>query len=182
MHDYELVILISPQVADEEMSVIIDQVTSFVTDREGSIAFVKPWGRRKMAYHIGDFEEANYVQANFSMDPQHTGELESNLMISEEVIRHLLLRDEHKSREGKPSESKTETKAKVSSKTTAEGSTETADKTDTETTNEENAETPAKTDTETTNEDNDETPAEADTETTNEDNDETPAEGATKAP
>jgi small subunit ribosomal protein S6 len=96
LHDYELVILISPQVADEEMSGIVDQVTGFVTDRDGSLTSVTPWGRRKMAYHIGDFEEANYVQTNFSMDPQYTGELENTLMLSEEIIRHLLLRDEHK--------------------------------------------------------------------------------------
>ncbi len=94
MRDYELVILISPQVADEDVSGIVDRVTGFVTERGGSIAEVKPWGRRRMAYHIGDFEEATYIQTNFSMDASHTRELESTLTISEDVIRHLLLRDE----------------------------------------------------------------------------------------
>ena len=95
MRDYELVILISPQMADEEMSGVVDQVTTFVTERGGSVSQITPWGRRRMAYHIGDFEEANYVQANFAMDPKHTRELESNLTISEEVIRHLLMKVEH---------------------------------------------------------------------------------------
>ena len=94
MRDYELVILISPQVADEDVSGVVDRMTGFVTERGGSIYEVKPWGRRRMAYHIGDFEEATYIQTNFSMDPSHTRELETTLTISEDVIRHLLLKDE----------------------------------------------------------------------------------------
>ena len=95
MRDYELVMLISPQVADDDLSGVTDRVTDFVTEHGGSVSEVTPWGRRRLAYHIGDFEEATYVQANFALDPTLTRELEQNLIISEDVIRHLLMRAEH---------------------------------------------------------------------------------------
>jgi small subunit ribosomal protein S6 len=85
-------LLVSPQIADEDVPAIVDKVTSFVTEHGGSVAEVKPWGRRKMAYHIQDFQEANYVVTNFSMDPKNAVELEASLNISEDLIRHLLTR------------------------------------------------------------------------------------------
>lgn len=92
MNDYELMLLVSPQIADEDVTGVVDKVTTFVTERGGNIAEVKPWGRRRMAYNIKDFQEASYVVANFSMDPKNASELEASLNISEEVIRHLLIR------------------------------------------------------------------------------------------
>ena len=91
LRDYELVMLISPQVADDQVSGVVDRVTGYIKERGGAIAEVKPWGRRRLAYHIKDFQEANYVQANFALDPQNARELESTLGLTEEVIRHLLV-------------------------------------------------------------------------------------------
>ena len=94
MRAYELVMLVSPQIADEDVNGVVDRVSGFITARGGEIGGVKPWGRRKMAYHIDDFQEANYVQTNFTMDPEQVKDLESSLHISEDVIRHLLVREE----------------------------------------------------------------------------------------
>lgn len=91
MHDYELIFLVSPQVGDEAVPAISERVKQFITERGGTTAEIKPWGRRRMAYHIGNFQEANYVQANFSMDPKHARELEESLRLAEDVIRHLLV-------------------------------------------------------------------------------------------
>ena len=91
MHDYELIFLVSPQVADEEAPKVSERIRLFITERGGTIKEIKPWGRRRMAYHIGNFQEANYVQANFTMDPKHARELEQSLHLAEDVIRHLLV-------------------------------------------------------------------------------------------
>ena len=86
--------VVSPQVADEEVAGVVEKVTSFITGHGGSVSGVNPWGRRRLAYHIRDFQEGNYIQANVTLDPQHTRELESTLTISEEIIRPLLVRVE----------------------------------------------------------------------------------------
>ena len=92
MRDYELVLIISPNVAEEDIPKTVDRVTEFVTAHGGTVKGVDHWGRRKLAYHIKRFAEGHYVVAQFEVDPQVTDELESNLRISEEVLRHLLVR------------------------------------------------------------------------------------------
>ena len=52
------------------------------------------WGKKKLAYPIGQFVEGSYVLAHFNLKPASTKELEANLQISEEVLRHLLVKIE----------------------------------------------------------------------------------------
>lgn len=90
--DYELILLVSPQVADEQVGAVTEKFTGFVTNKGGTVTTVNPWGRRRLAYHIKDFQEATYVQANFTLDSKAATELTNQLNISEEVIRYLLTR------------------------------------------------------------------------------------------
>jgi small subunit ribosomal protein S6 len=94
VRDYELVVLISPQVADDEVDGLVDRVKQFVTTRGGEIGKVNRWGRRKLAYYIQDFEEATYVQIDFTSGPEAIVEVESNLKLTEEIIRHLIVKAE----------------------------------------------------------------------------------------
>ena len=92
MRDYELVVIISPEVVDEEIPAAIDKISQFIIERGGAITEVNQWGRRKLAYPIRDFMEGNYVLTQFKMEPSLTAELEASLGISEEILRHLLVR------------------------------------------------------------------------------------------
>lgn len=92
MRDYELVVIISPEVAEEEIPATIEKIHRFIVERDGSITEVNQWGRRKLAYPIKHFVEGNYVLTQFKMEPRLTAELEKNLEISEEILRHLLVR------------------------------------------------------------------------------------------
>jgi small subunit ribosomal protein S6 len=94
LRDYELMVLVSPQVADDDVDAVVQRFTQFIADNGGQMAAVKPWGRRKLAYHIDDYEEASYVQATFSLEPQQAKGLVASLQISEDVIRHLLIKVE----------------------------------------------------------------------------------------
>ncbi len=90
--DYELVLVISPEVAEEEFEAAIDKVSQFVSGKGGSISDVERWGKRRLAYPIRHFVEGSYVLARFKLQPAFGKELEANLRISEEVLRHLLIR------------------------------------------------------------------------------------------
>jgi small subunit ribosomal protein S6 len=92
VRDYELVVIISPEVVDEEIPAAIDKISQFIIERGGAITEVNQWGRRKLAYPIRDFMEGNYVLTQFKMEPGLTAELEASLGISEEILRHLLVR------------------------------------------------------------------------------------------
>ena len=92
MRDYELVAIISPEVAEENIPTAVEKVSRFITERGGSIAEVNQWGKRKLAYPIKDHTEGNYVLFQFKLDAEATAELEANLRISEEILRHLIVR------------------------------------------------------------------------------------------
>lgn len=93
MPRYELVAIISPQVPDEELPDAIDRLLKKPVENQGGVCEdVNVWGRRRMAYPIKRHTEGNYVLTNIQLDPDKTKELEQGLLISEEVLRHLLVR------------------------------------------------------------------------------------------
>lgn len=92
MRDYELVVIINPEVPEEEVPANIDRVSEFITARGGSVSEVNRWGKRKLAYPINHFREGNYVLTKFKLDPRKAAELEANLRISEKILRHLLVK------------------------------------------------------------------------------------------
>jgi small subunit ribosomal protein S6 len=90
--DYELVVIVSPGAEEEGFEAAIESVSRFVTGRGGVVSEVERWGKRRLAYPIKRHSEGNYVLTRFRMSPEHNKELESNLRISEDVIRHLLIK------------------------------------------------------------------------------------------
>ena len=92
MRDYELVLVIDPDIVEEDVPSAIDKVSQFITGRGGTVAGVNRWGRRKLAYPIRRHIEGNYVLTQFRLDPNQIAGLESSLGLAEELIRHLVVR------------------------------------------------------------------------------------------
>ncbi len=92
LQDYELVFILNPEIAEDVLENKINSVSQFITAREGVVTDVQKWGKKKLAYPIKHILEGNYVLAKFQMKPAKAKELEANLRISEEVIRHLLIK------------------------------------------------------------------------------------------
>jgi small subunit ribosomal protein S6 len=96
VHQYELVTILSPQLGEEELPAAVDRINNFIASRGGEVTDVNRWGRRRLAYPIQRFTEGDYVITQLSLDAPRAAELEANLRISEEVIRHLLVRKDQK--------------------------------------------------------------------------------------
>ena len=92
MRDYELVLIISPEVTEEDVPAAIDKVGEFITSRGGEVTATDRWGKRRLAYPIKRFRDGNYVISQLKLEPGMTTELEANLQISESILRHLLVR------------------------------------------------------------------------------------------
>jgi len=93
-NDYELVIIVHPEVADDALDPLINGITQYITGKAGTVIEVARWGRKKLAYPIKHVLEGNYVLFRFQMDPSANKELENNLKISEKIIRHLLIKND----------------------------------------------------------------------------------------
>lgn len=94
LRDYELVFIVSPEMSDEALDATIEKVGRLITGRGGALTDTQKWGKRKLAYPIKHLLEGNYVLLKCKMKPANSRELEAALRISEEVVRHLLVRVE----------------------------------------------------------------------------------------
>lgn len=92
MHEYELVYIIRPDLEDDGINAVNDKVSQWVANGGGTIVKTELWGRRRLAYPIHRHTEGTYVLQRLQFPPQGISELERNLKISEEVIRHLVVR------------------------------------------------------------------------------------------
>jgi small subunit ribosomal protein S6 len=92
LRDYELVTIIVPQLDDQGVATAIERISGWITSGGGTIGSTNVWGRRTLAYAIQKLNEGVYVVFNFQLPPSKTRELERDLRINEQVIRHLLVR------------------------------------------------------------------------------------------
>ena len=91
LRDYELVFIVSPEVAEENFEATMDSVGRIITGKRGVISDIEQWGKRRLAYPIKHFDEGSYVLARLKLPPGQNKELEENLKISEDILRHLLI-------------------------------------------------------------------------------------------
>ena len=92
LRDYELVLIFSPEVVDEKLETEVDNISRFITEKGGTISSMEQWGKRRLAYPIEHFMEGAYVLIKFQFKPTLCREFEASLEISEEIIRHLLIK------------------------------------------------------------------------------------------
>jgi small subunit ribosomal protein S6 len=94
MRRYELMLVIRPDVADDKSQALVDRTTRGIVSAGGQIVKVAPWGRRRLAYPIDRHREGSYQIILFESPPEAITELEHTLLITEEVLRHLVTRVE----------------------------------------------------------------------------------------
>lgn len=94
MRRYELMLVLRPDIADDRSQAIIDRTTRQITASGGQIVKVAPWGRRRLAYPIDRHREGSYHIVIFEAPAESIAELERSLLITEELLRHLVTRVE----------------------------------------------------------------------------------------
>ena len=92
MQGYEIVTIVDPQIADEDVPKTSEKINEFITSRGGAIARVQRWGRRRLAYPIKRQMEAHYVLTTYELDPEHASELEADLVLAQEVLKHMVVK------------------------------------------------------------------------------------------
>jgi small subunit ribosomal protein S6 len=97
MRRYELMLVLRPDTPDEQVQVLLDRATRSIATGGGQIVKVSPWGRRRLAYPIGQYREGSYFLVLFDAPATAVLELERGLNITEEVMRHLVTRVERPS-------------------------------------------------------------------------------------
>jgi small subunit ribosomal protein S6 len=87
-------LVLRPDTPDEQVQALLDRATRSIAAAGGQIVKVSPWGRRRLAYQIGQHREGSYFLVLFDAPATAVLELERGLNITEEVMRHLVTRVE----------------------------------------------------------------------------------------
>jgi small subunit ribosomal protein S6 len=90
MRRYELMLLLRPDLEDDKLQSAVERVTRAIVNAGGSLSKVSPWGKRRLAYRIQNFREASYFLIHFDIEPAQVRGIERGLLISEEILRHLV--------------------------------------------------------------------------------------------
>src|SRR3712207_5341706 len=94
MHQYELMVILDPEVDERTVGPSLDKFLGVIRNDGGTIDNVDIWGRRRLAYEINKKAEGIYAVVNFTANSDATIELDRQLKLSEAVMRTKVLRAE----------------------------------------------------------------------------------------
>lgn len=89
---YELMLILDPRLEESVINGTIDRFFGVVTERGGEVAKVDHWGRKRFAFPIQHLEEGYYVIADLDTDPATVTELDRQMRLADELIRHKFVR------------------------------------------------------------------------------------------
>ncbi len=92
MIDYEILLLLDPEVPDGRAEEIVTRIREQVERSGGSWTSHDPWGRRRLAYEIQHKQEGVYHLLRFTATPEGLEEISRVLKITDGVMRHMAVR------------------------------------------------------------------------------------------
>jgi len=96
LRDYEVLYIVRADLDDEKVQDAVKRVNTLIERSGGTIERTNLWGKRKLAYEVKHQKDGSYVLQDFLLDPNRVPELEASLKITEEVLRHLIVRKPEK--------------------------------------------------------------------------------------
>ncbi len=93
-HQYEMMVIIQPELDERQVPAFLDKFLKVITDAEGTIENVDIWGKRKFAYEIQKKNEGIYAVVNFTATSEATVEMDRQLNLNESIMRTKVLRAE----------------------------------------------------------------------------------------
>jgi len=99
----------APNTADDDLRKLTSQLETVVADQGGQVTKTDIWGRRKLAYRIGKFDEGIYTLLNIEGSGREIAEVERRLRVSDLVLRHVSVRTDEDLRRAEKMKSRRKT-------------------------------------------------------------------------
>ena len=94
MSKYELAVILSAKLDEEERAAAIEKVKEYIARYNGNVTNVDDWGKKRLAYEIQKMKEAYYYFITFEGDSECPNEVENHIRIMETVVRYLCVKQE----------------------------------------------------------------------------------------
>lgn len=88
---YELTYIVNPNLSEQEVAAQIDMVRSFINAKGGEIRNERLDEKRRLAYPIKKQGFGFFVTVEFNLEPEHVEEIEKEIRLEQNVLRHLLI-------------------------------------------------------------------------------------------
>ncbi|MBN1574437.1 MAG: 30S ribosomal protein S6 [Deltaproteobacteria bacterium] len=92
MRTYETIIVLDPDLSDEDNEKVIKKIEGVIESQKGSIVFIDHWGKRKLAYRVKKKFKGDYYRFIYYGSGNIISVLERNLRITEEVYKFLTVK------------------------------------------------------------------------------------------
>ena len=96
MNKYELAVVVSAKIEDEERAAVVDKCKALIERFGGTITNVDDWGKKRLAYEIQKMKEGFYYFIQFEAESSAPTEIESRIRIMDNVLRYLVVKNETK--------------------------------------------------------------------------------------
>jgi small subunit ribosomal protein S6 len=89
-----MMFILSPELPSEGVEAAKSRVADIIAQTKGELEDFEVWGRRRLAYEIKDFREGLYMLAHFKGTTETINELDRVLKITDDFLRHMIVRKE----------------------------------------------------------------------------------------
>ncbi len=92
MNKYELAVVVSAKIEDDERAATVEKCKALIERFGGSITNIDEWGKKRLAYEIQKMKEGFYYFIQFEAEGTVPAEIESRVRIMDNVIRYLVVK------------------------------------------------------------------------------------------
>ena len=92
MQNYEIMFIVNPSVAEDEIDKINTQLESVITSGGGKIGKIEKMGKRRLAYAVDKFTDGFYVLFVTTANGAIVREIERRLRVMDPVIKYITVR------------------------------------------------------------------------------------------
>jgi small subunit ribosomal protein S6 len=92
MRQYELMVILDPELEERTVAPSLEQFLNVVRQGGGTVEKVDIWGRRRLAYEIQKKTEGIYAVVDLEAEPDVVKELDRQLNLNEAVLRTKVIR------------------------------------------------------------------------------------------
>ena len=96
---YELLFIVSNKYSEDELKDVVKTAHKIITDNKGEITYAEEWGKKKFTYPINHFHYGYYSLAEFNCPGENINKINLDLRLSSEVLRHMIVVKELRTKE-----------------------------------------------------------------------------------
>ncbi len=92
MENYEGLFIVDPDLGPDASKAAVQSISEAITRNGGTITELQEWGKRRLAYMVKKKREGNYVLVVFSAPTEAIAKVNTQIQLSEQVLKYLITR------------------------------------------------------------------------------------------